>query len=73
MSERLLVAGGLEIVTNARMDVLIENGKIKEIGNGLGKRRELKGIKKIDANQAWITPGLIDMHVHLREPGRESE
>ncbi|MFH1375175.1 MAG: dihydroorotase [Patescibacteria group bacterium] len=50
-------------------DVLIENGKIKEVGKGL----KAKADKTIDAKDAVITPGLVDMHVHLREPGQEGK
>lgn len=50
-------------------DILIENGKIAQIGKSLTK----KNINKIDAKGKIVTPGLIDIHVHLREPGREDK
>lgn len=48
-------------------DVLIENGKIKAIGTDLDADAE----KVIDLRGKLITPGLVDVHVHLREPGFE--
>ncbi len=50
-------------------DVLVENGKIKEVGKGV----KAKADKTIDAKGLVVSPGLIDMHVHLREPGREDK
>ena len=50
-------------------DVLVADGKIKAIGEikVLGTRDE------IDATGKIVTPGLIDMHVHFREPGQEAK
>ena len=50
-------------------DLLIEDGHIKEIG----KVSSAKTAQVIDATDKLVTPGLIDMHVHLREPGDEEE
>lgn len=60
------------------MDVYISNGKISKIiphGQASSKypesiRRDPK-TKRIDASGKIVTPGFIDMHVHLREPGHE--
>lgn len=52
---------------DAKLDVLIENGKIIELGNSLAGKAE----KIIDLSNKVICPGFIDMHVHLREPGFE--
>jgi dihydroorotase len=58
-------------ITNARLldgsvvDVAITNGVISEIGNGISKG------KKIEAEKNLLIPGLVDLHTHLREPGRE--
>ena len=50
-------------------DILIENGFIAEVGTGLSVERS--DLKRIDLAGKWVVPGLIDMHVHLREPGDE--
>jgi dihydroorotase len=46
-------------------DVRITNGRIVEIGRGL------VAPCIVDVKDLWIVPGLIDLHVHLREPGQE--
>lgn len=58
-------------------DILIQNGRIIEIGvnltayaNGLCRDNE-SDLEVIDAKGYYITPGFIDLHVHLREPGFE--
>ena len=48
-------------------DVLIEAGTIAEIAAGL----EVPGAEIIDATGAWVAPGFVDLHCHLREPGQE--
>ena len=49
-------------------NLLIENGKISDIG------KEIKGAdKEIDAKGQYVFPGFIDLHTHLRTPGREDE
>jgi dihydroorotase len=50
-------------------DVLIHRGRIAEIGKVSTSNVE----KVIDAKGLLVAPGLIDMHVHLREPGDEEE
>lgn len=59
---------------DAPMDVLIKDGKIAALGAGTddAKRDNASGqTKTIDVKNMIVTPGLIDMHVHLREPGYE--
>ena len=48
-------------------DILVENNKISKVA----KEIKDKADKIIDAVGKVIMPGLVDMHVHLREPGRE--
>jgi len=48
-------------------DILIKHGKISNVAKNISKKTN----KVIDAKNRIISPGLIDMHVHLREPGRE--
>ena len=57
-------ANGIDEVT----DLLVDNGVIAEIG----KNSDLDGIEMqiIDAEGMIVAPGLVDMHVHLREPGQ---
>ncbi|OGC43376.1 hypothetical protein A2Y85_08485 [candidate division WOR-3 bacterium RBG_13_43_14] len=50
-------------------DVLIINRKIAEISKKIRK----KGVKTIDAGGCIIAPGFIDLHCHLRDPGRPDE
>ncbi len=51
---------------DANLDVLIENGFVSRIGEHL----EENGTRVVDATNAIVAPGFIDMHVHLREPGQ---
>ncbi len=52
------------------LDVLIENGRIREIARAVKKA---PGMAVIDARDLVLAPGFIDMHVHLREPGQENK
>lgn len=49
-------------------DILIKNGKIDQVGK---KIREGSKATQIDAGGKIVAPGFVDMHTHLREPGRE--
>ena len=51
---------------DALVDVLIEDGRIKEIG----KIENMNGHEIIDAQGLIVAPGLVDIHVHFREPGQ---
>lgn len=53
--------------TDTRADLLIEDGKIAAVGQGLDSERA----EVIDAAGCWVAPGFVDMHTHLREPGQE--
>jgi dihydroorotase len=55
-----------------RVDVLVDDGQIAEIGAGLAEAGGLeKDLDVIDATDHVLLPGLVDLHTHLREPGRE--
>lgn len=68
----LLIKGGRVIDPSQglddTLDVAVENGTVKEIGKGLAAPA---GAEIIDATGKYVVPGLIDMHVHLRDPGLE--
>jgi dihydroorotase len=70
----LLIQGGRIIDPaqgrDAEGDLLIENGKISAV-EPPGKIPGSRAAKTIAAKGMWVVPGLIDMHVHLREPGFE--
>src|SRR4051794_11895037 len=53
---------------NRRGDLLVRDGRIAAIGDSFGKADRV-----IDASGCLVTPGLIDIHVHFREPGDEEE
>ncbi|MCM8829382.1 MAG: dihydroorotase [Candidatus Omnitrophica bacterium] len=52
-------------------DILIERDKVSRIAKRIETKD--KGINIIDAKGMFVFPGLIDLHCHLREPGREDE
>ena len=56
---------------NEKTDLLVEDGVIKKIG-GISET-EFKEAKVYEMNGKFCSPGFFDMHVHLREPGREDE
>ncbi|MBB1070119.1 dihydroorotase [Limosilactobacillus sp. RRLNB_1_1] len=68
MSRATLLINGRRVYNDrlVKSEVLIVNGKIKEIGEHV---HEPGDAERIDLNNNLITPGLIDVHVHLREPG----
>jgi dihydroorotase len=50
-------------------DILIKDGRVAEIA-GPGKLKLANGAESLDATGLTVAPGLIDIHVHLREPGQ---
>ena len=68
----LLIKGGRVIDpsqgVDALLDLLVIDGVVKELGTGLTAPA---GARILDAASLVVTPGLIDMHVHLRDPGLE--
>ncbi|OUC93864.1 dihydroorotase [Streptosporangium minutum] len=59
------VIKGAKILGGEPADILIRDGVVAEIGQGLA------GDTEIDARGLIALPGLVDLHTHLREPGRE--
>ncbi len=53
--------------TDEKLDILVEGELIRLID----KEISIEADRVIDANNYWVVPGLIDAHVHLREPGFE--
>lgn len=72
---KTIIRGGLVVNPSTKMeeitDVLIEDGVIGAIGQIDEKALEEDDVKIIDASGKLVVPGLIDLHVHLREPGFE--
>jgi dihydroorotase len=69
---KLLIHGGRVIDPSQGLDgafdVLIEDGEVAKIDGAIKKP---KGAEDFDASGRVVSPGLIDIHVHLREPGQE--
>jgi dihydroorotase len=72
----LLLTGGRVIDPanhlDATSDLLILHGKIAAVGPDAAKQAP-PDIEKLDANGLVVCPGLIDLHVHLREPGQTAK
>jgi dihydroorotase len=70
VEKAIMITGGTVIDENGsrRADVVIERGQITAVGTELTPP---KGAKVLDAEGCWVTPGLVDLHTHLREPGGE--
>lgn len=63
----LVIRGGTVIDSGGvrRADVGIAGGRITEVGDGV------QGDRVLDASVCVVSPGFVDLHVHLRQPGRE--
>jgi dihydroorotase len=72
MAELFFIEGGRVIDPASGVDgnrtVVVRDGKIAEVGERVERPRDAQAI---DAHGRWVTPGFIDLHVHLREPGQE--
>jgi dihydroorotase len=72
MRMKLLIQNASYIASNGetkQADILIENGIITKIENQL----EVSVDRKINAAGMLVSPGFVDLHVHLREPGGEKK
>ncbi|MFH8580030.1 dihydroorotase [Streptomyces zaomyceticus] len=58
---------GAQVLGGEIQDVLVDGETIAEVGTGLSA----EGATVIDAEGQILLPGLVDLHTHLREPGRE--
>lgn len=54
---------------DALKDIMLKDGRVAEIA-APGKLKQANGAQKLDAKGLIVAPGLIDIHVHLREPGQ---
>jgi dihydroorotase len=61
---RLIDAG---LKRDEKVDIFLVDGKVAEIATSINAAAD----SKLDLNGAWVMPGAIDLHVHLREPGFE--
>jgi dihydroorotase len=72
----LLLTGGRVIDPASNLDavgdVLILGGKIAAVGRGAASQAP-DDVKRLDAKGLVVSPGLIDLHVHLREPGQSAK
>jgi dihydroorotase len=74
MSERPMLLRGGRVVDpsqglDGERDVLLVDGKVARLGSALAELPD--GVDVVDCSGLVVTPGLIDVHVHLREPGGE--
>lgn len=71
--EKILISGGRVIDpanhVDTVVDVLLADGEVVKIGANLNDSTA----RRIDATNKIVSPGLIDLHVHFREPGDEEE
>jgi dihydroorotase len=69
----LVIRGGHLIDPAAGMDgpkdILLKDGRVAEVA-GPGKLKTTNGAEVLDATGLTVAPGLVDIHVHLREPGQ---
>ncbi|MFI9632001.1 dihydroorotase [Nocardia sp. NPDC051929] len=63
----VLIKGALLYGEGEPVDVLVADGEIRQIGTDLG----VVDAEIIDAQGQILLPGFVDLHTHLREPGRE--
>ncbi len=65
----MIIRNGNVVLKNAvvKADILLENGKITKIAENI----PANGGAELDVSGLHVFPGLIDMHVHLRDPGYE--
>lgn len=70
---KLLIAGGRMVDPAQKIDglrdVLLVDGRVASIGEP-GSLQGVEGAETLDADGLVVAPGLIDIHVHLREPGQ---
>jgi dihydroorotase len=72
MSDVIFIEGGRVIDPASGVDgvrtVVVRDGRIAEVAEQVERPRDALAV---DARGRWVTPGFVDLHVHLREPGQE--
>jgi dihydroorotase len=72
MAETLFIEGGRVIDPANGIDgvrtVVVRDGAVAEVSERVERPRDAR---VVDARGKWVTPGFVDLHVHLREPGQE--
>ncbi|HMJ76351.1 MAG TPA: dihydroorotase [Iamia sp.] len=69
MAEAVVIKGGevVDATGSRRADVLVVDGRIAAVGADLSE----PGARVLDAGGCIVAPGLVDLHAHLRQPGKE--
>lgn len=68
MSDQTILVRGPRLLGEEPADLLLRDGVVAEVGTGLSAA----GAQIVDADGLVALPGLVDLHTHLREPGREN-
>jgi dihydroorotase len=66
-ADRIILRGGRVVDSRGEQsaDVAVDNGMVVAVGSGL------TGGRDVDASGCVVAPGFVDLHAHLREPGKE--
>ena len=75
-SKPVLITGGTVVNASGEVlaDVMIDQGVVQEVGPQLSAKYAAEsagGPQRIDATSCVVTSAFVDLHTHLREPGRE--
>lgn len=63
---------GARLLDGPAQDLFVEDGRIAALGARAGEAaRAAEDVEVLDADGLHVLPGLVDLHTHLREPGRE--
>ena len=68
MTQENYLLKGLTLPNGSKSDIEIRNGKISALSTSLAKAAD---VTEVDLSGSIALPGLVDLHTHLREPGKE--